>query len=583
MTHGDLAHDGRKNDHGEQTVAGTLHIVAEDHADQYKYWYFLETKRESIPVRLDNVDTEFIESGQRLAIDGSWNDRREFVATSIRSEEVSKQVTRSFAEKGAVGKLCVVLVTYTNDPNYYDAAERSQEEMTDKFKRSVAAIKDITRGRYDLTSGLQVEKKSSGMAAPSYHDLMTPLPFAVLRTLPEIAPSNPESCMYKAWVLPTHPFPGPVGFGSLGGTHSSFAGHHISQMSIMHELGHNFGLGHATDDRLDPMGGVNHNHYSAPNMMTMGVDLDVNDLSDLEPNQSATIALRPIESKLEATRHGNVYLYGTNLKHASKPVEVKPYVPFELGSNQVMPVIVLGGSGISTTFLDAGDPADPNWNFVYNDVSYSWHPSEPGRVQVTRLAGNCPPLKARITARGNMSTEDSIAYDIRLETLHLCHSGLDLEAIVNSEPNARKIALNRTTDWQRVFVPIRTPKRDSAGELRVKLSLSYTRNNTRESAQLVGTTNTTCRYKPVGISVNVSGANVEVRFDRSRTTGTCFAVPFDLEIGGDLTGQITENDEFLLAAGQTVTTKARLDATPQPGQKVRVMNGSRSERSHTAQ
>jgi hypothetical protein len=157
--------------------------------------------------------------------------------------------------------------------------------------------------------------------------------------------------------------------------------------TILHELGHNFGLNHSANDILDPMGGINHSHYNVPNMMKLGFDFNVKDMNDLGKGRSTEVDLKPIETNLDAAERGGVYLYGTSLKRVRAEADgtlPASKIPLPLPSGTLLPVIVKRESNGSATSLAVGDPRDRNWKFTYGDTSYAWHPTITNRIVVTR-------------------------------------------------------------------------------------------------------------------------------------------------------------------------------------------------------
>ena len=589
----DNALDDGTNDDTEE-LSGELTVYAEDAEDAaeddaeeaaedgHSQSYFLETERGPIALRLDNVDTELLQTGQRLKVQGSWNDEGAIVASSVTVQGTSTLTTARAQERGVKGRLCVVLVTYTDDRNYY-SGNRSQHAIRNIFQQSTAMLRDITRNRYNLTS-IQIETKSAGISAPARHSLRTPYPVHALASLPAVAPSNASSCAHRAWVLPTYRERldwGPIGVATLGGTISSYAGHALRPTVVLHELGHNFGLNHSEDDRLDPMGGVNHNHYNAPNMMTLGFNFNVRNLNNLGRGSSTSVDLRPIETNLDTAERGGVYLFGTNLRYAlsERGRVAGTSIPFPLPRDAVVPVIVRRESNGSATYLAAGDPADRNWNFVYGDTSYAWHPTVPNRVVVTRLNDNCPDLTAKIRARPAHSTANALAYDVDLGGLNACHSDIDFRATVGSRDVP--LQLSRTNNRQLIMVPITTPSRSASGQIRVRFSLNYERRGSPRTATLTGRRETVCNYRPIRVTGTVNGNRMNVTFDRSQTTGHCFAVPFDLRVSGSVPGQFNTNRTFSLRAGQTRRAVATLSRSLEPRETVRATNGSQQEWSYS--
>ncbi|HVJ89458.1 MAG TPA: hypothetical protein VM580_06610 [Labilithrix sp.] len=386
-THGaDNVLDGGTND-GTEELSGELTVYAEEADDANSQSYFLETEKGSVALRLDNVDTGPLETGQRLKVQGTWNDEGAFVASSVTVQGTSTLAAGARAN-GVNGRLCVVLVTYTNDRDYYNRGNLGQN-IRNTFQQATAIIRDVTRNRYNLTS-IQFETKAAGIRAPAKHSLRAPLPLNALAASSTLAPRNASSCTHRAWVLPTYAdrldwFA--LGIATVGGGNiSSYVGHSVSLISVMHELGHNFGLRHSADDRVDPMGGVNHSHYNALNMMSLGFKFNVRNLNNLNRGSSASIDLRPVETNLDAAEREGVYLYGTDLRHARTERGALPgtSIPLPLPTGTLSPVLVRRESNGETRFLAAGDPANRNWRFTYGDTTYAWHPTVANRVVVTR-------------------------------------------------------------------------------------------------------------------------------------------------------------------------------------------------------
>jgi hypothetical protein len=326
--------------------------------------------------------------------------------------------------------------------------------------------------------------------------------------------------------------------------------------------------------------------------MKLGFSFNVKNITNLAKGSSTTVDLKPIESNLDTARINltnnsskDVYLFGTNLKYAQAvtlPPNYSPAIPAPLSGGALMPVLVESESNGNTRFLAAADPANRNWNFIYNNVSYTWHPAKANSIVVTHLKDSCPNLSGQIITRADRTTHNMLAYELDLSGLDACHSDLEFKATVGS--TNVPLPITSTGDKQSVMVPINPPSRSATGQLRVKFTLTYKKRGSSATANLTNQ-ETVCNYKPVVVSgtVNNTTKKMDVRFDRSQTNGHCFTIPFDLTVTGNASGQFTANRTFSLLTGQTKTANATLSKTLAKGQTVRVMNGSRQEWAYTQQ